>query len=214
MGLISLFGRGTGGLKPGWSAVAANVKRWSLEKRWSALAFGFPLFVFCLSRSKLPLYVLPLFGPLSVFIAAGLQLALERDTARLWKWATVLALTSWLLAVVAKGALPHFPGARDMKALYTSVEKQVKDFDPARLAVFGKKTLNGLQFYAQRELPHIDEAGEIQELLKSRGASELYVVVRPAQTNKFLKLSSPARVAFTRLGPKWMLARVSAAPKE
>jgi 4-amino-4-deoxy-L-arabinose transferase len=197
-----------------WAALAANVKQWSLEKRWSVLAFGLPLLVFFLSRSKLPLYVLPLFGPLAVFIAAGLLRAFERDAARLWKVATVLALVFWTLSAVGKGALQLFPGGRDMKVLYASILNQVREPDASRLAVFEKKRLNGLQFYMKDELCHFDsnDMAEFQRWLKSGGAGEKYLILRPGDSNSLKACVSPAQATFSRLTYKWTLARVPIAP--
>lgn len=208
------FVREPGGQVSRGSALTANVKQWSIEKRWSVLAFGLPLAVFFLSRSKLPLYILPLFGPLSVFIAMGLLRVFERDDARMWKVATRLALVFWALSVVGKGVLPYFPGARDMKVLYVSVLKQVKDFDVGRVAVFEKKPLNGLQFYFQQQVPHFESKGtpELQQWLGSGGGGEKYLLLRAGHTNTLARSVAPARAEFSTLTEKWMLARVPVAP--
>ena len=187
------------------------MRQWPVEKHWSVLAVALPVAVFFLSRSKLPLYVLPLFGPIAVFTAAGLLRVYDRDAGRLWKWSTVLALSCWTVFVVAKGALPFLPGDRDMKVLYASVLSQVPEFHAERLAVLSKKTLNGLQFYVQRELPHIEAEDEIQAWLKGGGEGERYMILRSGQTNRFEKCVFPARVEFSALTEKWLLARVSGA---
>ncbi|MEI7903571.1 MAG: glycosyltransferase family 39 protein [bacterium] len=212
--LATCFVRTPEGKVSRWPALTAQVKQWPLEKRWAVLALGLPLLVFFLSRSKLPLYVLPLFGPLSVFIASGLLRVFERDTARLWKKATVLACVFWTLSVAGKGALSFFPGGRDMKVLYVSVLKQVKHVQADRLAVFEKKELNGLQFYLQTELRHFDsvDTPEFQQWLARAGSGEKYLLLRPGHTNTLAKSVLPARAEFSTLTDKWMLARVPVAP--
>ncbi len=212
--LVSCFAGGAGLRAWSWPALCANVREWTIEVKWSVLAFGLPLLVFFLSRSKLPLYVLPLFGPLSVFIAAGLLRAFARDTSRLLKWATVLAVSVWALFVVVKGVLPYFPGDRDMKVIYAAVVKQVPDIQTDRLAVVCGRPLNGLQFYFQKELTCLDSKGtaEIAQWAKSRGAVEKFLILRPAQKGNVEKCVRPASVAFSPLTDVWVLARVSAAP--
>ncbi len=212
--LAACFARAPGGLPARWSALATNVRLWSPEKRWAAWAIGFPLTVFFLSHSKLPLYVLPLFGPLAVFVAVGLLRCFARDTARLWKASTVLALSVWTLSVAVKGALPYYPRDRDMKALHAAVLAQVEDSHTDRLAVYGSKPLNGLQFYCQRELPVFDvhQAAEFRQWLKSRAGGESCLILRPGQTNRLNQAIAPDRAAYSPLIDKWVLARVRAAP--
>ncbi len=211
--LTGCFGRSAPGRAPlTWVALTTHVRQWSLETCWAVLAFGLPLAVFCLSRSKLPLYVLPLFGPLAVFIAAGLLRVFEREPARLWKTATVLALVCWTLSIAGKGAAPLFPGDRDMKVLHTAIMKQVKGADADQVAVYGVKTLNGLEFYFQRELYHVNDAAKFQTWLKSGTGAEKYLVLKTGQTKSLQKCVAPTRAEFSYLTDKWMLARVSAVP--
>lgn len=196
------------------SSISAAVRRLSPEKTWSLLAFFLPIAVFFLSRSKLPLYVLPLFGPYAVFVAAGLLRAFERDTVRFWKWAGVLALSVWAISVAGKAALAVFPSERDAKHLYTAILSHTQDLRPERLAVFEKKQLNGLQFYMQSELSHF-ESGDTEafrQWVKNSGAADRYVLLRPAHTNVLVTCVAPAKATFADLTGKWMLARISVVP--
>jgi 4-amino-4-deoxy-L-arabinose transferase len=101
------------GLLPWWFAMARIVRRWLSFKRWSAqsrpdveqflvLWFLVPFVVFCLVQSRLPLYMLPLFVPLSLLVALEL-----RDRIDLRRTGQKLLLAAWivvLLAVKAVGA--------------------------------------------------------------------------------------------------------------
>ena len=212
--LVSVFG-GSGFRGWSWSALRANVRQWPLEKQWSVLAFGLPLLVFFLSRSKLPLYVLPLFGPLSVFIAAGLLRAFSHDSSRLWKWATVLALSVWTISSVAKGVMPFIPNVHDMKVLHAEVMRQVPGLRPERLAVIGNKPLNGLQFYFQKGIASFEaaETSKIEQWAKSLGSGEKFIISRAAQKSNIERCVQPAPVTFSRLSDIWVLAHVAAAPE-
>lgn len=65
-----------------------------------------PLLVFCVARSRLPLYVLPLFLPLAAIVA--MQLQLEGKTMR-WRW-----LLPWVLVLlVLKLAVAFWPTHKD-----------------------------------------------------------------------------------------------------
>jgi 4-amino-4-deoxy-L-arabinose transferase-like glycosyltransferase len=74
-----------------------------------ALWIALPLLVFCLSRSRMPLYLLPLFVPLALVVARQ-RLAERRELPR-WRW--LLAWAGLLLALeVAAAAWPtHMDGA-------------------------------------------------------------------------------------------------------
>ena len=60
-----------------------------------ALWFALPLLVFCVSRSRLPLYILPLFVPLAL-LAARQRLSEGKTAFVHWKW-----LLLWTLCVLA-----------------------------------------------------------------------------------------------------------------
>lgn len=68
---------------------------WLLLTLWVLL----PLLVFCLSKSRLPLYVLPLFAPLAVLVA--LQRRAENRPLPHWRW---LALWAALLLAIELGS--------------------------------------------------------------------------------------------------------------
>ncbi len=65
--------------------------RWLLPTLWVLL----PLLVFCVSKSRMPLYVLPLFAPLALLVA--LQRRSENRGLPKWRWLALWALV--LLAI-------------------------------------------------------------------------------------------------------------------
>ncbi|MGH8051372.1 MAG: ArnT family glycosyltransferase [Arenimonas sp.] len=64
-----------------------------LQKRFLWLWLILPLLVFCLSRSRMPLYVLPLFTPLALLLAQSLK-----DFSFNQRWA--YACTAWILVLI------------------------------------------------------------------------------------------------------------------
>src|SRR5690606_13408154 len=74
--------RSAAGRAGGWRTRAARLADapWLALLLWVAL----PLLVFCLARSRLPLYVLPLFVPIALLIAR--QRAAEGRGLPRWRW--------------------------------------------------------------------------------------------------------------------------------
>lgn len=73
-----------------------------------------PLLVFCLAQSRLPLYVLPLFLPISLLLACRLHKGIELDKPK-----QRVLLGAWILALLAmKGGVAYFvhPAADDGQA--------------------------------------------------------------------------------------------------
>ncbi|HEY4561223.1 MAG TPA: glycosyltransferase family 39 protein [Lysobacter sp.] len=77
-------------------AVRGEQRGWLLATLWLAL----PLLVFCLSRSRLPLYILPLFGALALLVAMQRQ----REGRALPPWPRLVAWAALLLALKAAAA--------------------------------------------------------------------------------------------------------------
>jgi hypothetical protein len=86
---------------PGWA-------HWSPQQRFLWLWLLLPLLVFCLSRSRMWLYVLPLFAPLALLVARGLQ---DVDFSRPVRVALVAAWIAALLALKAVSGDPPGQGS-------------------------------------------------------------------------------------------------------
>lgn len=127
----------------------STFRNMSPETSFLTLAFFVPLVVFSISRSKLPLYVLPLFPvgcctlsrTISNFAARGI---LSR------KGLLTLALASSAVIVSGKGVLADWPSKRDMGKVAWALqsawpEKEGSDRPP--LYIFSKSPCWGLQFY-------------------------------------------------------------------
>jgi 4-amino-4-deoxy-L-arabinose transferase-like glycosyltransferase len=79
------------------------------------LWFGLPLLVFALAKSRLPLYLLPLFAPLAFGVA---RLLPERFPSRAW----AVGLSLWLVALVGvRGAAAVYAHGEDDRALAAEV---------------------------------------------------------------------------------------------
>lgn len=92
------------------------------------LWFALPLLVFCLARSRLPLYVLPLFAPLAILVAEG-RLARGRGVPA-FGW--LLAWAAMLLAL--KAGVAQVPTHKDARAWADHLRAYV--YEPMREVVF------------------------------------------------------------------------------
>ena len=172
-----------------WRAVWARVRvpggarglltGFSSEALWLVWASAFPLGVFMLSRSKLPLYLLPLSVPFAVGIGR-LLVAVYSRAEWFQKAARMTAYAALVVFVAGKVVMARYPSERDMLRLHRILTEQCGVRDPARLAVLGNKHLNGLSYYYHYDLTLIpcentaewvDKGGE-RFLLCDRGQGE------------------------------------------
>ena len=124
-------------------------------KLWMLWAVAFPMVVFCLSRSKLELYVLPLFA--SILAAIGYAVfRMYKDWRGFRTWAFITCAVAWVAFMAVKVTLAHIPSRRDMGQLYAAlVEKGARL--PEQLTVFAReRDLNGLSFYYGAKLNRVD----------------------------------------------------------
>lgn len=161
-----------------------------------ALSFAVPLVVLVISRSRLPLYLLPLFVPLALVTARGLALEAEaQGRSMVWNllprcW--VRALPVWIAILMwARLVFAAWPSPNDARRVYRSLPRE----PGAELVVsHSGGAHNGLAFYYARDAgvsPSIeyawwpgaaDRAGavslvdEIAEESQPTGHDHLYVV--------------------------------------
>lgn len=119
---------------------------------WLAL----PLLVFSLARSRLTLYVLPLYAPIAVALARGLVLAWGRGALGR---ASRVALLSVALIVGLKAAAAYvYTSWHDMRRLAAAA--RVVGGPEARYRIWEEETLYGLQFYLDGAVERITRGPE------------------------------------------------------
>ncbi len=116
-----------------------------------ALWIGLPLLVFCLAQSRLPLYILPIFAPLSLVTTRCLK-RWKQDwftfplgpirTSFLVAWLMFLLLSKFILAV--------WPVSRDTKAVWLGI-KDLLPSDTSEIVVVNARR-HGLSFYSHRDV--------------------------------------------------------------
>lgn len=111
-----------------------------------ALLTFVPLIIFSLASSRLPLYVLPLFVPLSLASARCWFLWKPRWFGGGLPRLAPAAIGSWLLLMLAvKGGLAYWPTDRDTRAYWNGIKDHVPD-SRYELVVVNQRR-HGLSFY-------------------------------------------------------------------
>jgi 4-amino-4-deoxy-L-arabinose transferase len=151
-----------------------------------------PLAVFFLARSRLQLYVLPLFVPLALLIARPLAGWAWLDGRR----TTWIAAATALVLLAAKGAVAYYPADRDARAMAEQLRPVLQQLGVEELAFVGMRPFYGLALYLDIEVEGVHFEGRGLEysqflseeaLCQELGARErnLFVVKR-SRTAPFL----------------------------
>ena len=126
-----------------------------------------PLLVFSISRSRLQLYVAPLF-PVIVLATARAMIRVLTET-QLRKGTVAIAVVSAVLIVAGKGAAAYWPTRKDMRRLYEAIAPY--DGPGTRLLLFKEQRLYGLQFYAGSALESCDVSSGALVLKRETGSA-------------------------------------------
>lgn len=106
-----------------------------------------PLAIFCLAKSRLPLYILPLSVPLSLIIARHLE-----SSAVLNRRSVQIALLSWIFLMVAvKGVMGAVPYSKNSRALARSIKQQISE-PVGKIVFIDKAPYYGLRLYLDLEI--------------------------------------------------------------
>lgn len=174
--------------------------RGNAELRLLACWLLLPLIVFALSRSRLPLYLLPLFPALALLAAR--QLARFQLRSRGW----VVLLGLWFLVLLSMRIVPAWIDATaDDRALADGVRSQLAQL-PQEIAFVDTGPRFGLRFYLGSEIERLELAGEPLQPQTQTLASELrehegcrLLAVRADRVDALSSALAAADVAFTRI---------------
>ncbi len=233
---IEIFGPGVVGalgLFGPWAAVLAWRAGWNRAARWRELWAArdvrlllvgwvvLPLVVFCLSRSKLHFYVLPLAAPLALL--AGRVLATQAS----WRTFRLVTALSLVVFVGLKAAGGYWPNRRDMAALGRELQTELAQLPAgAPVVLWDEPTNHGVTFYlrlGRETLPERIAVGE-------KGKFETWTVTEFAERVRagayaqgaVLVVAERSRAAFeqalpglpiteVRAGRYWRLVRLATA---
>jgi 4-amino-4-deoxy-L-arabinose transferase len=178
------------------AALRAQGTPGSLLVFWTLL----PLAVFTLSRSRLPLYVLPLYAPIALAIARGLASTNGVTRRREMR----LALISIAILIGLKGAMAYRPSRKDATRVYhEAVQAAGRD---ARFALYREPKFYGFEFYVGDELERVTPAGtepwadrRLDEALASREPGRPYAIVTmPPFADELERVLAKREIPFAR----------------
>jgi 4-amino-4-deoxy-L-arabinose transferase len=187
-----------------WKALLA-----SPEWFWMVSTVVLVLVIFMISKSKLMLYILPLWIPLSLMSGRALASLLERKQLSC-KILIGFSLFLWLGFVGYKVGAPVLGLNKDMKILAIDLVRTVGRNSVQRLYVMGERPLNGLSFYLKRPLPTIEDE-DLPVVLKNIefGEKPIYLVSRNRSSDKLGKyLTSGFEVKRIPLNKHWAVYEV------
>jgi len=134
-----------------------------------------PLAIFCLSRSRLQLYILPLFAPIA--LATGRFILRTHGEAAGFRRTLRVALISVLVIVLVKALGPHVSVRRDMARLYDRAAAAAGG--EAAYVLFRERELYGFQFYAGGNVQRVSVSGREPWADKTLGATVDEIVNKP-----------------------------------
>jgi 4-amino-4-deoxy-L-arabinose transferase-like glycosyltransferase len=143
------------------------------------------LLIFFASRSRLELYVLPLYVPIVLAIAAGIHEDNQSDGIPTWLYAGVLV--SGLLLVTGKGVVSYRFHDHNMRQMHDSLVQIMPK--GAKVVAYDRTRFYGLQFYLdgkmarwsmEQDMPWADATVEEGMKLMANNPGQSYVLVLPA----------------------------------
>jgi 4-amino-4-deoxy-L-arabinose transferase len=188
-----------GGPRAAWRAVRARVRErnpdWLLLLYWFALPFA----IFMAARSRLPLYIMPLFVPLTLMFSR----ALVR-----WPWLTasrlrVLIVTTTVVLLACKVGLAHWHSDRDSRSMAAAVAHAVPLADIDGFTFVEMRPFYGLNLYLDRPVkavPFVADTGSLSAYAK--GEDLCSEIKRPRRTLYAMKQNKVERflAGVTRCG--------------
>lgn len=131
------------------------------EPQWVLLisSFIFPFLFFLISKSRLTLYILPVFIPLTVGMGRIFYIALEQKLISR-KTLLLFAILNAVVIIPIKGVSAYYPNAKDMKELTKDIQPLINQFPKVELYCAKSNELNGFEFYTYIPVPEIQLSDE------------------------------------------------------
>ena len=150
------------------------------------LWIAIPLVIFSISRSRLELYVLPLYAPIALLVARWINVY-ENTT---WKRLAMVAVVSVVVFAGFKFGIASFPNRNNMQQVYQlSLEAGNRN---AEYFVFEEDKLYGMQFYLNGIMQRVTPTG--RELWADISVEDLLSSLQSEKVSKkYLILSSRKR---------------------
>lgn len=151
-----------------------------------------PLLIFMVSSSRLPLYLLPLFAPLSLLAARGLEEASFSWNRRRLAWTS-----AWCVLLVAVRLIAaHIPSDKDAAVVAKAIQANATA-PYSEIAFYGTDPMLGLGIYLDKEIENVSAETLNDELQEDE--SRLWVL-RPRDAASFLADTTARGRKFRQVG--------------
>ncbi len=176
-----------------------------------------PLILFFIVKSRLPLYILPLYAPIALLIAHGLFEGSNGPVSM--KKFFLAGIITALFLVALKGAVSYYPSKNNMRTLYEMC-RDVKG-ENMKFALFDESRLYGLQYYFKGKLERVSPSGEekwsagslvdILNRVRNRSSGSSYVIISEEHKSPtLLGILKNSGIPFHRFGDEnWFLYRLT-----
>jgi len=138
----------SGGPLAAWRGLRERVRARDRELLLLLYWFLLPLAVFFLARSRLQLYVLPLFVPLALLLARALSRWAWFDSRR----AVRIAVATAAVLLAAKGAVAYWPANRDARVMAGEIGEVVQRTGVEDIVFVGMRPFYGLGLYLDSDI--------------------------------------------------------------
>ena len=175
-----------GGPRKAWQTLRARIA--GRDRDWLLLAWWLllPLAVFFLARSRLQLYVLPLFVPLALLLARPLAA---------WPWLTdrrllTISATTALVLLGVKAVLAYWPSDRDARSMSQAVAGLLPPEGVDGIVFVGMKPFYGLKLYLDTGIEGVHMGEREIEYSRYLSQEDLCAELATAERNVYLMKST------------------------
>ncbi len=157
------------------------------------LWWAVPLVVFCLARSRLPLYILPLFAPMALATAAGLKQfpamikGTEKPSHVLSRFTTLAHahVFMWIAFLIAlKGVSATITMPQNARMLYKKVASHLTT--STLILADCDLNLDGLAFYSGKNIEYLGNKGALCQRVDDTWTSEMAEMARDGIPRVFI----------------------------
>jgi 4-amino-4-deoxy-L-arabinose transferase len=170
-----------GGPRAAWRTFRARVGERDRHALLLLYWFALPLAVFFVARSRLQLYILPLFVPLALAMARVMAARSWPDRRRL---AIVAAVTAAALLAV-KGTLAYLPSDRDSRRTAAAIAAVVETHGVDEIAFVGLRPFYGLELYLDVRVEAVHFKGKGVDYSRFLAAEGLCAELATRERNLF-----------------------------
>jgi 4-amino-4-deoxy-L-arabinose transferase-like glycosyltransferase len=152
----------------------------------------FPILIFMVSSSRLPLYILPLFVPLSLLASLGLEAA-----GFCWNKKHLTMTAAWLVLLLSLRLIAaEFPSDKNAAPVAQAVKTATSDLY-TEIAFYDTNPVRGLNFYLNKEVESVTTETLEDEFAENE--KPLWIM-RPEVAKQFLEQTASLRKNLRQVG--------------